>query len=169
MYLRSVLAAAVLLSAGLAARADTTTTFTFVDNTYADGATGTGTVTIDTTTGVIGAIDFTFVDGAQEFTFSGSPTQGTSAFTPVDQFTAYNFGGDILVLDIFASTLVGYNGGALCDSNGLCGGDGFVQLSGDPLDALSTGSLVATPEPSSFLLLGIGLFGAVGMMRRWYA
>lgn len=168
MYLRSVFAAAVLLSAGLAARADTTT-FAFVDNTYADGATGTGTVTIDTTTGVIGAIDLTFVDGVQKFTFSGAPTQGTNPFTPVDQFTAYNFGGDLLLLDIFASTLVGYDGGALCDSNGLCGGTSFVQLSGDPLDNLSTGSLVPTPEPSSFLLLGIGLFGAVGMMRRWYA
>jgi hypothetical protein len=64
-----------MLAASLTAHADTTTTFSFVDATFTDGATGTGTIFIDTTTGILGAINFTFADGMQSYTFTGAPSQ----------------------------------------------------------------------------------------------
>ena len=124
-----------------------------------------GTLTINTTTGAVDGIDITF--------------PGMSASTPIE-FTNYvehySYQGGVLVAAtdpvlppqnlIFSftttnpGTLVGFEGGT------IFGGE--VNSPGLPAEYfIDSGTVTApTPEPSSLMLLGSGMLGFAGIVRR---
>jgi|SRR5580658_7981982 MYXO-CTERM domain-containing protein len=153
------------------ARADTIFDFSgTVGNNYLTdtpyeftGLTETGTITINTVTGTVDAIDLTVEGDPNIFTsFFGCPSNCT-----------YNFNNDFDefgLLDI-GSDLVGYTGGAI-------GSDSYVALdtpdlgSGEPevqyyLSGTVSAASVATPEPRYYTaLLGLVLVGSLVVVRR---
>ena len=186
---------AVLCLSALAAHADTVTTFSFFGEYHASCHTGyaQGQVTINTTTGTLESIDLEqpWVNGYYESTDPvvwkfGYPVgpAGGEFFTIWEQwgsgetFTEYG-----LVLN--TSTLVGYTGGDLCSLSVVCIPPGYddsarfftnvlyPQKSNQPfyfdfaeLTPYSTVETSPTPEPSSLALLGTGVLGVMGVIRR---
>lgn len=155
MRLHSLMAV-VLLSSGHAARADTISTFTIKGASQFYGMAGdyntiSGTAVIDTTNGRVQNISFT----AGGVTESGVDSQsGTNIYVGA---------GDV-DFTISGNTLIGFKG----DNFNLRQlGDNYVgqvSLSSSTTGALSPSSV--TPEPSSIALLGTGLLGVAGLMKR---
>ena len=156
---------AVLFAGALAAHASPVT-FNFVDTTFASGATGTGTIQIDPVTGLFGDVSFTY-QGSVTDTFDVAPS-GQSIFDGANYFAYYyDPAGDLFLVELPGTSLVGYTGSAICTDTFACGSTGYETPSGMNEDAFASGSLVAaTPEPSSFALLGTGLLGVAGTVRR---
>jgi hypothetical protein len=171
----------------VAAHADTISTFSLTDVTFTNlpSWSVTGTVTIDTTIGSPtgsdiqistpgGTIDFSgigwsLIGNPSELNiFGGQDTYILRLNLPTAPLTVSN--------GVVSGGLYGYSGGSLCtDPNPCQGFQGISELSDLTINTnydFQTGSLVldeppaATPEPSSIALLGTGLLGAAGAIRR---
>jgi len=169
---------AFCLGVTLAAHADTVKTFNLVGVTLQSGATATGSITIDVTTGQYLTGNITYV-GVSTYVFDG-PFQNQEVFRGNqyygDVYMLPGQMGDDFDIDLPVVSLVGYNGGALCSVTAQCDhyvGGFATDANGDNYDYAVTGSLVSSPvtEPSSIMLLGTGclcIVSAVGAVRsRW--
>jgi hypothetical protein len=136
--------------------------FNLVNATFGDGtAHATGTVTVDTTSGLYTGVQITVTDtsaiygnGTASFlSLSGQASfdNGTHYF-----FNSFSANGDLLNFELPVPNLIAYAGGPICPS-ATCGSSGYVQFSGKSLNAFTGGALSPVPNPASSLLLGSGL------------
>jgi hypothetical protein len=164
---RWLAAAAVLglMAAAVApARADMILSFN-AEGTFSDGATLSGTVTIDVTTGVATAVDLV-VGAPDSLTFTTITFQAANSPVSGDYSIIAETSNSIL-FDIYlpTATLVGYDGGPFeSNSQAVNGLPSIIVYRGDVNVALEEGSLspsaISTPAPSTLVLALIGAFTA---------
>ena len=170
MRFKLPLLAVPLLLTSLTAYADTITTFDAA-GMFASGSKLSGQLTIDTTTGVVTSVNLG-VTGPDNLLFT--TIGGQSANTP----TAGNYhlsllsGSNTFNFELPVGTLVGYTGGLIAStSNPESSGNTSAIFFGNTgtFDYLTSGSVAPTPEPSSVLLLGTGVLGMAGVLRKRFA
>ena len=176
------LAAALVVAAFcLAAHADTISTFTLSNFVFESGATATGIVVVDTTSGNVIAIDANYQSGTEIDQYLGL------YFGEHDGPSQYGFvSRDVPQLDDFyfelpVPSLVGYSGSDLCSLDLACNfyQSGIARRAIGNNDPLQSGALKLfstyttpptpsslTPEPSALLLMGSGLIGVAGAFRK---
>lgn len=167
-----LLAAAALAVSSLAAHADTL--IYNVNASFAGGASVTGTLTLDNTTGMFTKVNITNAGFALS---NGVSRNGT--YTSIgDQGVEYGQGvGTTYSLDLIdtpgeddfdfsVNSLVGYTASSIpvsfIDVDFAVVAQNFATSSSVTLQPV----VAVTPEPSSFALLGTGLLGIAGIVRR---
>ncbi len=164
-----VVASALVFAMPCAARADSFSTFG-LNGRFASGTTLGGTVTVDTTTGVITDSELVLNFGLFEYDLAIAPTGQGPDMGAYYQFDYNNLlgPGTYLSLTVPTGSLVGYTGGPLCvqGSGCLASEDSYlVPAAGAPPDPLTQGSLAPVPEPGSFALLGGGVLVLATRLR----
>ena len=160
--------AALLFVAALSARADNVETFD-VSGTFTDSTTVSGTVVIDTTTGVFESGNLTYL-GMTFDNLYDADSQPPDLYQFVLTETAAG-GAPLLNMGIVGDSLVGFNGGPLCSEDELCNGDTSAYAPDDfNILYLENGTVTAvassTPEPTTVALLGTGFLGLAIVVRR---
>jgi len=162
------------LLAPRAALADSYETFT-VSGTFADDSTLSGTITVDLDHGgYLSGADLNWSDVASAFTVVNLSATGCHLDGDLDLCNAYAYVtldgtlSNYLYLVFPVASFVDYSGGSLCSDTVACGLGPSLGSTPDP--DLTMGSVtpegVAGPEPSSLLLLGIGVLGLSVMASR---
>lgn len=123
-----------------------------------------GTFTFNADTGEVLSVDFDFV-GRLPTTFRNTPPFVDYAFGLT--FLGTDFGGYNGItpysIDIVlpVANLIGYSGGQVCSLTQPCYANSLFGLPLGRADYVQQGSLSATPEPSSLVLLATGIFGLI--------
>ncbi|SRR5260370_14498746 len=153
-------------------------TWTLSGVTFDDGGTASGSFVYDAVTNTVSSIDVVTTSGT---TFGGSTYLGLDpGFSPpmtvdivlVPDPSLSDFTGT-MYLDLEFSTALTNSGGIhfLADfgSEGLCADAGCTIAADSPFRMITGGAVVspvvATPEPSGFLLLGVGLVCLLGAAK----
>jgi hypothetical protein len=147
-------AASLLATSSLAARADLTTVYT-LDNLVLTGGNNSraGIVTLDETTGVWTAADFSLlVNGVAIDSFSTAPSESVQdglvyAVFLADQTPPFEF-----ALTIADPTFIGFSGADVCSFDTFCDGlvSGFLPVGGGPgAEDVFSGSLAVYTSGST--------------------
>lgn len=160
----TVLGVAVLLPFAPAARADTIDVFQ-LNASLPNGGTADGTVSIDITTGQFTGEDVVYTSDHGAFAFDevNPTTVAVGGFV----YAIFTDPGASALLEINATSLVGYSGGGLCTLANPCPSNNASNFGANSYAAenLTAGTLtLTTPEPASVALLSIALF-ALGVRR----
>jgi hypothetical protein len=166
------LALPALLFLGTAAARANSVTFELT-GTFVSGSTISGIVDINTISGTVLSVDAT-VTAPDSLSFNHLESQ--ECIYASDLCVAFagenNNTFPSLNLLFAAGTLVGYDGGELgTNAHPIGNYRGDIQFYNtstgiSTYDNMATGSLTATPEPSSLMLLGTGVAGLAGAIRR---
>ena len=179
MGLRLLLAAISLFAGSLVAHADAMQTFQLSGSTdTTPDITASGTIVIDTTTGVIESNDLMVAEGGStetlldDVTFAGQTLNSSSVYAV--EFGTFDSPGGSITLDFNQPSLVGFTGG-ICTTSSRCssGATSTAEFGENFGDSIYSGSLTleappppAVPEPTTLALFGLGLVGVALSRRR---
>lgn len=152
------------------------TLVTTINNAPNDSFDASGTITIDTTTGVIDAIDLN-TPGNPATVYSLGTSSGEVDPPTIDSIyfqEAWCVGPSPACIGFYAAnivipvdSLIGYDGGPICSMEFPCF-DGIASgySVGIESGAYTSGELRATPEPSGLLLMVLGVLGICAALIR---